>query len=339
MSTVTKWFPDKKGLLTGIVAMGFGLGAFVLSVVLAPILMRAFHGNLTLVFAALGAILGSAAFGSAAMLRDPPAGYLPTGYIPPAKDARAADPLAELEEESDLPLREYVLAGQHAIMWFIFFLNIMAGISIVSFLSRLDDPTLERSVIVGYGATLIAVSSLFNGLGRIVWGSVSDRLGRINTFRLLLASQLIVFGILMTEHNPWVFAILVCYVLSCFGGGFAIMPSMVIDVYGPKRMSRVYGVILTAWSAAGILGPLIVASLKDNYPDRAILYSFLFGILVLGIGFIFSFLAYDDRFIPRRILLEVFAMAAPPTRNSAKRARGEAAEPSLSKHMGARPKM
>ena len=180
--------------------------------------------------------------------------------------------------------------------------------------SGMVDFLLERSVLASYGATLIAVSSLFNGLGRIVWGAASERLGRINTFRLLLASQLIVFGILMTEHNPWVFAILVCYVLSCFGGGFAIMPSMVIDVYGPKRMSRVYGVILTAWSAAGILGPLIVASLKDNYPDRAILYSFLFGILVLGIGFIFSFLAYDDRFIPRRILLQVFAVA-PPTRN------------------------
>jgi len=103
MSTVTKWFPDKRGLLTGIVAMGFGLGAFVLSVVLAPILMRAFHGNLTLVFAALGAVLGSAAFGSAAMLRDPPAGYLPSGYIPSAsKDARARGPYAKAEEESDL---------------------------------------------------------------------------------------------------------------------------------------------------------------------------------------------------------------------------------------------
>jgi len=314
MSTVTKWFPDKKGLVTGIVAMGFGLGAFVLSVLLAPILMRAFHGNLILVFAALGAILGSAAFTSAAMLRDPPAGYLPSGYVPPAsKDARPADPYAKLEEQADLPLREYVLAGQYAIMWFIFFLNITAGISIVSFLSplyqdiwRLVHPSVERSVLAGYGATLIAVSSLFNGLGRIVWGGVSDWLGRISTFRLLLASQLIVFGMLMTERNPWIFAILVCYVLSCFGGGFAIMPSMVIDVYGPKRMSRVYGIILTAWSAAGILGPLIVASLKDSYPDRAIVYSFLLGILVLGVGFSLSFLAYDDRFIPRRILLQVF---------------------------------
>jgi OFA family oxalate/formate antiporter-like MFS transporter len=101
-------------------------------------------------------------------------------------------------------------------------------------------------------------------------------------------------------------------VLSCFGGGFAIMPSMVIDVYGQKRMSRVYGVILTAWSAAGILGPMMVASIKDNYPDRAIIYSFLLGIVVLGVGFIFSFLVNDDRFIPRRILLKFFATAPPP---------------------------
>jgi OFA family oxalate/formate antiporter-like MFS transporter len=119
----------------------------------------------------------------------------------------------------------------------------------------------------------------------------------------------------MTEHDPWVFAILVCYVLSCFGGGFAIMPTMVTDVYGAKRMSRLYGVILTAWSAAGILGPLMIASLKDSYPDRAIVYSFLLGILVLGAGFTFSFLVNDTRFVPRRILLQVFAEATPPMRN------------------------
>src|SRR6059058_3698208 len=313
--------PRKLAVAGGLLfAAGYALAAVALAL---KSLMRAFHGNLTLVFAALGAILGSAAFGSAAMLRDPPAGYLPSGCVASAsKDARAGGPYAKAEEESDLPLTEYVLAGQYAIMWFIFFLNITAGISIVSFLSplyqdvwRLDYPNLERSVLASYGATLIAVSSLFNGLGGIVWGAASERLGRINTFRLLLASQLIVFGILMTERNPWGFAILVCYVLSCFGGGFAIMPSMVIDVYGPKRMSRVYGIILTAWSAAGILGPLIVAHLKDHYPDRAIIYSFLLGILVLGVGFVFSFLAYDDRFIPRRILLQVFAVA-PPTRGA-----------------------
>jgi OFA family oxalate/formate antiporter-like MFS transporter len=100
-------------------------------------------------------------------------------------------------------------------------------------------------------------------------------------------------------------------VLSCFGGGFAIMPSMVTDVYGTKRMARVYGVILTAWSAAGVVGPLMIASLKDSYPDRAIIYSFLINIVALGLAFTFSFLVNDDRFVPRRILLQVFARATP----------------------------
>ena len=323
MTTVTKWFPYRRALLTGIVAMGFGLGAFMLSVVLAPILMHLLDGNLILVFVALGATLGTVAIASAAMLRNPPAGYLPTGFVPStSKETRWAGPYALAEEQADLPLREYLLAGQYAFMWFIFFLNITAGISIISFLSplyqdiwKLREPNLERSVLAGYGASLIAVSSLFNGVGRIVWSAVSERLGRINTFRLLFASQMVVFGILMTEHGPWLFAIMVCYVLSCFGGGFAIMPSMVTDVYGAKRTSGIYGVILSAWSAAGILGPLMVASLKDSYPDRAIAYSFLLGILVLGIGFTFSFLVNDDRFIPRRILLQALGAAPPPTPN------------------------
>ncbi len=321
MTTVIKWFPDRRGQLTGIVAMGFGLGAFVLSVLLAPILMHMLAGNLTLVFAALGAILGSVAIASAALLKNPPEGYLPQGFVAAAqKESQSEGPYARAEQEADLPLRDYLLAGQYAIMWFVFFLNITAGISIISFLSplyqdiwRLDHPTLERTVLAGYGATLIAVSSLFNGLGRIAWGAVSERLGRLNTFRVLFATQLVVFGLLMTEHNPWVFAALVCYVLSCFGGGFAIMPSMVSDVYGTKRMSRLYGVILTAWSAAGVVGPLMVASIKDSYPDRAVIYAFLLNILVLGVAFTFSFLVNDERFVPRRILFQVFGGAMPAT--------------------------
>lgn len=317
MTTVIKWFPDRRGQLTGIVAMGFGLGAFVLSVMLAPVLMRLLAGNLTLVFGALGAILGSVAIASAAMLKNPPDGYLPQGFVAAAqKESQNEGPYARAEQEADLPLSDYLLAGQYAIMWFVFFLNITAGISIISFLSplyqdiwRLDHPTLERTVLASYGATLIAVSSLFNGLGRIAWGALSERLGRLNTFRVLFATQLIVFGLLMTEHNPWVFAALVCYVLSCFGGGFAIMPSMVSDVYGTKRMSRLYGVILTAWSAAGVVGPLMVASIKDSYPDRAVIYAFLLNILVLGVAFTFSFLVNDERFVPRRILFQVFGGA------------------------------
>ena len=323
VATATKWFPDKKGLMAGMVVMGFGLGGFVVSIILAPILMRSLHANLIWVFAAIGAILGSVALGTTIVIKNPPAGYLPAGYTPPESgSSRASDPYAQAMETFDPPLKEFALTGQFALIWFMFFLNITAGISIISLQSplyqdiwKLDHPMLERSVLAGYGAALIAVSSLFNGFGRIFWGAVSERLGRINTFRLILASQMIVFGILMTEHNPWIFAILICYVLGCFGGGFAVMPSLVIDIYGQKRMSWLFGVLLSAWACAGILGPLAVAHLKDIYPDRAIVYSFLLGIHVLGVGFIVSFLINDERFVPRRILFQVLAMA-PPTRSS-----------------------
>ena len=187
--------------------------------------------------------------------------------------------------------RTYLGTTQFVIMWIVFFFNIAAGISVISFQSELlqeiwglSDPSMEPTTLAAYGATLIAVSSLCNGVGRLFWGLLSDRLGRAAVFRILLASQMVVFGVLMTETNPWIFSILVCYVLLCFGGGFATMPPFVLDVFGTKKMSTIYGVVLTAWAAAGIFGPLYMGYLKDTYPDRAVMYCFLIGILMLGAG-------------------------------------------------------
>ena len=132
------------------------------------------------------------------------------------------------------------------------------------------------------------------------WGLLSDRIGRVRVFRILLASQMVVFGILMTERNPYVFSALVCYVMLCFGGGFATMPSFVLDVFGAKKMSAIYGAILTAWAAAGIFGPVYVGYLKDQYPDRAVIYCFLVGVFILGLGYVFSYLLNDDRIQLRR---------------------------------------
>ena len=153
---------------------------------------------------------------------------------------------------------------------------------------------MEPETLAAYGAMLIAVSSMFNGAGRLLWGMVADRIGRARVFRILLASQMVVFGVLMTERDPIVFSALVCYVLLCFGGGFAVMPSFIADVFGTKRMSSVYGAILTAWAAAGLIGPLYVGYLKDVYPDRAVMYCFLIGILMLGLGWVFTYLLNDD---------------------------------------------
>ncbi len=296
--TVAKWFPDMRGLATGIVVTGFGVGALLLSKVLAPFLVARADGDLATVFLWLGVVFACILVPCSLMLSNPEEESAGKAGAP-AKGVPAKAATLPAATESARP---YLLTGRFAVMWLVFFFNIAAGISVISFQSELlqevwglADPSLEPAVLAEYGATLIAVSSVCNGVGRILWAWLSDRFGRVTIFRILLATQMIVFGILMSETNPWVFSVLVCYVLLCFGGGFATMPSFILEVFGSQKMSRIYGTILTAWSAAGISGPLFVGYLKDVYPDRAVMYCFLAGILMLGAGYIFSFLLDDER--------------------------------------------
>ena len=289
VATVAKWFPDRKGLATGVVVMGFGVGALLLSKVLAPFLEFRTETDLVTMFFWFGIIFALILLPTSFLLSDPPPDFAPAA-------AAAAD------ETPDVPLRDCLMSPEFVIMWLVFFFNISAGIAVISFQSSLlqdvwalFDPTAEPEILAQNGATLIAVSSLCNGVGRLLWGLLSDRLGRVTVFRILLASQMLVFGILMTERDPLIFSALVCYVLLCFGGGFATMPSFVLDVFGSKRMSTIYGAMLTAWAAAGIFGPLYVGYLKDQYPDRAVIYCFLVGILILGLGYVFTYLLSDDR--------------------------------------------
>ena len=302
VATVAKWFPDRKGLATGTVVMGFGIGALLLSKLLAPVLVVYSEGDLPTVFLGLGIVFACILLPASLLLSDPQQ---------EAAASAASAGLAHETDNADAAAREYLMSPEFACMWVVFFCNIAAGISVISFQSALlqdvwglANPTLEPETLAAYGATLIAASSVCNGVGRLFWGLLSDRLGRVRVLRILLGSQLVVFGVLMTEQNPWVFSVLVCYVLLCFGGGFATMPSFIVDVFGNRRMSTIYGAILTAWAAAGIIGPLYVGYLKDQYPDRAVTYCFLIGTLMLGTGYIFTYLLNDDRILLRRPTVE-----------------------------------
>ena len=304
VATVAKWFPDHKGLVTGVVVMGFGVGAFLLSKGLAPLLVLRTGEDLSEVFLWLGITFACLLIPCSLLLSDPP--------VPSDLVKSVAGPAAEpASAEDDTAVRTYLGSQQFVFMWIVFFFNIAAGITVISFQSELlqevwglSDPSLEPATLAEYGATLIAISSLCNGVGRLFWGLLSDRIGRVKVFRILLASQMVVFGVLMTETNPWIFSILVCYVLLCFGGGFATMPPFVLDVFGSRKMSSIYGAVLTAWAAAGIVGPVYLGYLKDGYPDRAVMYCFLVGILMLGGGFLFSYLLTDDRMRLGRPTLE-----------------------------------
>ncbi|MCY2928477.1 MAG: OFA family MFS transporter [Planctomycetota bacterium] len=297
VATAAKWFPDKKGLVTGMVIMGFGLGALLMSKVLVPLAVGLFGANYPAIFAVLGGLFLVVTPLAGAVLRNPPAGYLPADYAPTQAAA-----LREADVHHD-SLR-CLVSRRFAMMWLVFFCNIAAGIAIISLQSTMiqdlcvkADGSLSKAQLGAIGATLIAVSSLFNGAGRFFWGGLSDRIGRTAAFRLMLGTQIAAFGALILTSNPWLFGALVCYILLCYGGGFGTMPSFVLDVFGARKMPVVYGAVLTAWSAAGVAGPFLFAYVQESFkanPQNASLYSFLIAVSFLTVGLLSSLLALRD---------------------------------------------
>ena len=281
VATAAKWFPDKKGLVTGMVVMGFGFGALLMSKVIAPGLNAVFQGHLPLVFAGAGLIFGGVGLVAALSLRNPP----------------SPEVSANLDLVETRKITSALWSRQFLLMWLVFFCNITAGIAIIGFQSplmqdlwRKANPALPPAVLAAYGATLIATSSVFNGLGRLLWGGISDRIGQVRTFRVILATQVAAFAALILVRNPWVFGMLICYVLLCYGGGFGVMPSFVLNTFGSRLMPVIYGCVLTAWSAAGVVGPQMIARLKDHYGTQASVYAFGLGAGLLTLGFLLSWL-------------------------------------------------
>ena len=303
VATIAKWFPDKKGLATGIVIMGFGLGALVMSKILAPTLLAWTGGNLVTVFLALAALFFVLTILTSLALKNPPQGWTPAGLssVPAKGKAKKAAQTAAIAPKS--PAEAYkeasgdIFSKRFLLVWIVFFCNITAGITIVGFQSPMfqdlwgkANPSLAPEALAALGATLIAITSLFNGFGRFFWGAVSDRVGRIQTFRIMLGSELVIFAVLILTGNPWIFAALLCWILLCYGGGFGTMPATISELFGQGKMTVIYGVVLTAWSAGGVIGPQITAFIKDKVPERASTLSFIVGAAFVAVGFAVSML-------------------------------------------------
>jgi len=294
VATSAKWFPDKKGFITGMVVMGFGLGALFMSKILAPTLLALTDNNLPGTFLYIGVAMLVIAPFAGFFIVNPPAGWLPAGYTPPAVSAAAK------AADDKIGAKEAIVSGRFIVLWLIFFANICAGMMFIGLQSpmlqemlRLGNPGLGAAALAAAGATLIAISSIFNGLGRFFWGGLSDRIGRVLTFRLLLATQIVVFVLLIFIKSPLIFGVLVCYVLLCYGGGFGTMPSTVNTIFGSRLMATVYGFMLTAWSLGGIVGPQIAAMIKDLAGAKAPAFTFATGAGILLAGLALSLLAND----------------------------------------------
>lgn len=274
VATVSAWFPDRQGLVTGMVVMGFGLGAFVMSKGIAPLLMRLFSNDIAATFLVIGLIF---------MVLLPFFSFFLQSKEKP-----------ETQSQPHLRILPILLGGQYRLIWFMFLFNIVAGMIFLSFQSPLLQDLLrlngltDKALLESRGATLIAISALFNGLGRFFWGAVSDRFGRVSTFRLLFAIQIVVFILLISCKNPIVFAAGVCIVLLCYGGGFGVLPSLIRERYA-DRMASVYGLTLTAWGVGGIIGPQLVAMMKDHFPENAAVFSYFIALILLISGLLSAF--------------------------------------------------
>jgi len=285
VATVSKWFDKYQGLATGMVVMGFGLGALVMSKILAPFFMTLSGGDVSKVFLYIGATLLILLPSFASFLKPPP-----------QKKEKE-----QVSRKGDF--LKLIFGKTFLVLWFVFLINIIAGMIFISFQAPLlqdlllkNKSTLElvspdlNAYLVASGATLIAVSSLFNGVGRFAWAALSDKMGRITTFKLLLLLQAFIFFTLLVVENPILFSIFVCLVLFCYGGGFGLMPSLIKDTYGTVLMATMYGSILTAWSLGGVVGPQLVAYMKDYHAENAGFFVYLFSGSLLLLGFALTFL-------------------------------------------------
>jgi OFA family oxalate/formate antiporter-like MFS transporter len=251
VATLVKWFPDRRGFITGLAVAGFGAGALVTAPVAAFLIQRIG------VLHTLG-ILGIAylimVVAGACLMQNPPDGWVPEGWQPsPKKETQWA--------AHEFTLQEALATWQWYVLWVILFLNVTAGISIISQAAPMAKEISGVPPLVAAG--MVGIISIANGLGRLLWAWLSDAIGRRNVFLIMFLVQAGAFFFMPSQRE---FAILValCFVvLSCYGGGFGTMPAFATDFFGPKWIGSIYGLMLTAWGFAGVFGPLLIARIRE----------------------------------------------------------------------------
>ena len=290
VSTLVKWFPDRRGMATGMAIMGFGGGAFLAGYLNVFLMDRLGVANTVM---SLGvAYLAIMLIGSRLLLR-PPAGWKPEGWVPTTlKNKMIAD--------RSVTRNQAIRTVQFYLLWGILFINVTAGIGILAQASPMMQDMFHRTPLEA--AAVVSLISVFNATGRFVWASASDYIGRRNTYTIFFVAQFIIFLLIpgLAASGNWiVFEAALFTVFTMYGGGFATIPAFLADLFGPENVGAIHGALLTAWSCAAVAGPVIITELSNRAKaalppggDRVHIYDTPLQVLagLLAIGFVLTLL-------------------------------------------------
>ncbi len=255
VSTLVKWFPDRRGMATGMAIMGFGGGAAAASKLDVYFVGQYGVANTMFLFGAAYFVIMLI---GASILKRPPEGWKPEGWVPPVKKK------AMITDRSIS--RNHALATvQFYLLWGILFINVTAGIGILSQTSPMLQDMFHKTPVEA--GTVVFIISLFNAGGRFFWASSSDYIGRRNTYTLFFVVQVALFLLIpvMAAQGSWgLFLPSLFIVFTMYGGGFATIPAFLADIFGPDNVGAIHGSVLTAWSAAAVAGPVIITELSNQ---------------------------------------------------------------------------
>ena len=262
VSTLIRWFPDRPGMATGMAIMGFGGGAFIaspLSVWLMSQFSTPSHVGVGETFIVMGLIYLCFMMVGAAIVRLPPPGWAPAGYVPPVRSSK-------LVTTQNVFVYQALKTPQFWLIWWVLCLNVTAGIGVLGQASAMSQEMFKGQITAVAASGLVGLFSLFNMGGRFAWSSISDYLGRKNTYFVFFALGTVLYALVPHSGTIGSVALFVfCYavIFSMYGGGFATVPAYLRDIFGTRYVGAIHGLLLTAWSMAGIFGPVLVNYIRE----------------------------------------------------------------------------
>jgi OFA family oxalate/formate antiporter-like MFS transporter len=283
VSTLIKWFPDRRGLATGMAVLGFGTGALITAPVAANLIMSI---GISTTFYILGTSYFILMMLGASYIAPPQEGWMPEGM----KKNVASGKIEVKKDLAQLTAKEAVKTKRFWMLWVIMLINTSAGIMMISVASPMAQDVVGLSAAAA--AAMVGIMGIFNGGGRLGWAAASDYIGRPTVFIIFFIIQIVAFLLLPNITNALLFQALILLVVSCYGGGFSNLPAFIGDLFGTKQLGAIHGYLLTTWSIGGVFGPMMVVAIKERTESYIPVFYVFTGLII--VAFLISILLRLD---------------------------------------------